>query len=51
VKNLVFWRTMIFSLLIIIGAAGKSFAAKNEILRSLRSLRMTRRETFAVVSN
>jgi hypothetical protein len=35
----------------IIGTAWKSWAAKNEILRSLRSLRMTGLKTFAEVSS
>jgi hypothetical protein len=37
-------------LLVIIGNSGKSLSAKNEILRSLRSLRMTSGDNSAEVS-
>jgi hypothetical protein len=45
-----FLAARISNLLEIIDTAGKSLPAKKEILRSLRSLRMTRGEFFAEVS-
>jgi hypothetical protein len=51
VKNLVFGAAMISKLFVIISTAGKSLIAKDEILRSLRSLRMTSEEAFAEVSS
>jgi len=50
VKNLVFGRAWISNLLVITATTGKNLASKSEILRSLRSLRMTSGDIFAEVS-
>jgi len=45
----VFLATRISDMVLILVLAGKSPAAKNEILRSLRSLRMTKYVTIAEI--